>query len=114
MKNNPMTCERFVSSLQAFRDDELTSSDRIRAQEHLAACAKCSAYVRGYERTIELAKSSASASDDLTALPESLVRKIVTARPEGHIMKAPAGPIRFAGSVLTEYRHACAFFSSPQ
>jgi len=108
-----MTCEKFVASLQAFRDDELTSPDRIRAQEHLAACAKCSAYVRGYKRTIELAKSCASDSDDLAALPESLVRKIVAARSEGHIMKATAAPIPFAGSVLTEYRHACAFFSSP-
>ena len=114
MKNNPMTCEKFVASLQAFRDDELTSPDRIRAQQHLAACATCSAYVRGYERTIELAKSSASGSDDVTALPESLLRKIVAARSEGHIMKATAAPIPFAGSVLTEYRHVCAFFSSPQ
>jgi anti-sigma factor RsiW len=77
MKNNPMTCEEFVASLQAFRDDELTSPDRIRAQQHLAACATCSAYVRGYKRTIELAKSFASDSDGLTALPESLVRKIL-------------------------------------
>jgi hypothetical protein len=38
MKNNPMTFQRFVASLQAFRDDELTSPDCIRAQEHLAAC----------------------------------------------------------------------------
>jgi hypothetical protein len=29
-------------------------------------------------------------------------------------VKAPALPIPFAGSVLTEYRHVCAFFSSPQ
>ena len=29
-------------------------------------------------------------------------------------MKATAAPIPFAGSTLTEYRHACAFFSSPQ
>ncbi len=76
MKNNPMTCEKFIASLQAFRDDELTWPDRIRAQEHLAACAKCSGYVRGYKQTIELAKRCASGSDDLAALPESLVRKI--------------------------------------
>jgi hypothetical protein len=35
-------------------------------------------------------------------------------RSEGHIMKATAAPIHFAGSMLTEYRHACAFFCSPQ
>jgi anti-sigma factor RsiW len=80
MKNNPMTCEEFVASLQAFRDDELTSPDRIRAQKHLAGCLKCSAYLRGYKRTIELAKSCASGSDYLTALTESLVRKIVAGR----------------------------------
>ena len=77
MKNNPMTCEGFVASLQAFRDDV---AGRIRAQEQLAGCLKCSAYLRGYKRTIELAKSSASGSDDLTALTESLVRKIVAGR----------------------------------
>src|SRR5258708_26675709 len=100
MKNNPMTCERFVSSLQAFRDDELTSADRIRAQQHLAACSTCCAYVRGYERTIELAKGSASGSDDINALPESLLRKIAAARSERQIMKATAAPIPFAGSTL--------------
>jgi hypothetical protein len=29
-------------------------------------------------------------------------------------VKATAAPIPFAGSVLTDYRHVCAFFSSPQ
>jgi anti-sigma factor RsiW len=80
IKNNPVTCEEFVTSLQAFRDDELTPPDRIRAQEHRAACARCAAYLRGYERTIELARSCASGSDDLSTLPESLVREIVAAR----------------------------------
>jgi len=62
MKKNPMACEEFVDSLAAFRDDELTSPDRIRAQEHLASCDKCSAYLRGYDRTIELAKRTGSDS----------------------------------------------------
>jgi anti-sigma factor RsiW len=49
MKKNPMTCEEFVDSLQAFLDDELMSPERIRAQEHLSSCDKCFAYLRGYE-----------------------------------------------------------------
>lgn len=80
MKKNSMTCEEFVSSLQAFRDDELTSPHRTRAEEHLTGCEKCSAYLRGYERTIELAKSTASDSADSAPLPEGLVRRIVAAR----------------------------------
>jgi len=33
---------------------------------------------------------------------------------DGCVVKATAAPIPFAGSVLTDYRHACAFFRSPQ
>jgi anti-sigma factor RsiW len=80
MKKNPMTCEEFVDSLQAFLDDELTSPERIRAQKHLTSCDKCSAYLRGYERTIELAKKAPSSSAVSDVLPEDLVRKIMAAR----------------------------------
>jgi anti-sigma factor RsiW len=77
---NPMSCKEFVDSLQAFRDDELTSPDRIRAQEHLASCEKCSAYLHRYEQTIQVAKNTASDNADSALLPESLVRRIVAAR----------------------------------
>ena len=80
MKKNPMTCEEFIDSLAAFRDSELTPPDRIRTQEHLASCEKCSAYLRGYERTIELAKTSASDIGPSSALPQNLVRRIMAAR----------------------------------
>jgi anti-sigma factor RsiW len=75
-----MTCEEFVDSLQAFRDNELTLPERIRAREHLAICEECPAYLRRYEQTIKLAKSIASDSADAIPLSESLVRRIVTAR----------------------------------
>jgi anti-sigma factor RsiW len=83
MKKNPMTCEEFVDSLGAFRDGDLTSPDRIRAQEHLTSCDKCSAYLRGYERTIELAKKTRSNSSNSAVsavLPEKLGRRIMAAR----------------------------------
>jgi anti-sigma factor RsiW len=80
MKKNPMTCEEFVDSLQAFLDDELTSPERIRAQEHLTGCDKCSAYLHGYEWTIELAKKTGSNSALSAVLPEDLVHKIMAAR----------------------------------
>jgi PAS domain-containing protein len=75
-----MTCEEFVDSLRAFRDDELTSPGRIRAQAHLTDCERCYAYLRGYERTIELAKKTASDSGGPAGLPENLVRRIMVAR----------------------------------
>jgi predicted anti-sigma-YlaC factor YlaD len=79
MKKNPMTCEEFVESLAAFLDDELTLQDRVGAQKHLTGCGKCSAYLRGYKRTIELAKKTRSNSTASTVLPENLVRKIMAA-----------------------------------
>lgn len=75
-----MTCEEFADSLQAFRDDELKLPERIRAQEHLARCEKCSARLRRYEQTINLAKGIASENADAAPLPESLVRRIMAAR----------------------------------
>ena len=80
MKKNRMTCEEFVESLQKLLVDELTPADRVRASKHLAGCHQCSAYLDDYKRTIELAKSAAADAADLTALPESLIRRIVNAR----------------------------------
>jgi hypothetical protein len=80
MKKHPMTCEEVVDSLAAFLEDELTLPDRIRTQEHLTSCDKCSAYLRDYKWTIELAKKTASSSAVSAVLPEDLVRKIIAGR----------------------------------
>jgi anti-sigma factor RsiW len=80
IKKNLMTCEEFVDSLAAFRDDELAPADRIRVQEHLAGCGRCSAYLRQYERTIQLAKKTRSDSNLWLPLPENLVRRIMASR----------------------------------
>jgi anti-sigma factor RsiW len=80
MNKNAITCEEFVNSLGAFRDGDLALPDRIRAQEHLASCDKCSAYLRRYERTIELAKKTLANRAVSAVLPENLVRRIMAAR----------------------------------
>ncbi|MBV8175072.1 MAG: zf-HC2 domain-containing protein [Verrucomicrobia bacterium] len=80
MKKKAITCEEFVDSLQAFRDDELAPPERIRAQDHLLRCEKCSTYWRGYERAIELAKHAGSENSVSVALPENLVHRIMRAR----------------------------------
>jgi predicted anti-sigma-YlaC factor YlaD len=79
MNKNPITCEEFVDSLGAFLEGELTPSDRIRAQEHLTSCDKCSAYLSGYERTIELAKTTRPNGAVSAVLPENLVHSIMAA-----------------------------------
>jgi hypothetical protein len=56
MKKNLMTCREFVGSLKAFRDEELTSQDLVRAQKHPVDCDQCSTYFHGHERIIDLKK----------------------------------------------------------
>ena len=80
MEEKPMTCEEFVDSLAAFRDGDMRAADRVRTQEHLASCDKCSAYLHGYERTIELAKRTASVNRLSPGLPDNLVHRIMAAR----------------------------------
>jgi anti-sigma factor RsiW len=74
-----MNCEEFRACLQAFTDNELPRAVRLRAESHLIDCEKCPTYLKGYRRTIELAKNSAS-DEDLSLLPEKLVRRILAAR----------------------------------
>lgn len=71
MSKQAMTCREFISLLPAYRDGELGGRERARADEHLAACHKCASYLRGYERTIELAKA-AFADPDEPGEPEVL------------------------------------------
>jgi len=80
MDKNPITCKEFVYWLAAFRDGDLTLPDSIRVLEHLTSCGKCSAYLSGYERTIELAMKTLSDSAVSAVLPGNLVRMIMAAR----------------------------------
>jgi predicted anti-sigma-YlaC factor YlaD len=80
MTKKPMTCQEFVDTQAAYLDDELVSVERLRADEHLAGCGKCAAYLRGYKQAIELAKDTSADDMGQDALPENMVRKIVAAR----------------------------------
>jgi len=75
-----MTCQEFVDLLPAYGDRELSAGDRIAADEHLAGCDQCADYARGYDQTIELAKSASTGPSREEKLPEALVRKILAAR----------------------------------
>ena len=80
MTTTPMTCQEFADALPAYRADELAPPLRIRAEQHLAGCAKCASYLRGYERTIELAREASADRSGQAELPEDLVRRIMKAR----------------------------------
>ena len=47
-----MPCQELVEVITDYLEGALPEPDRIRFEEHLAACAKCREYVAQFERTI--------------------------------------------------------------
>ena len=84
MQRSELTCREFVGLIRRLRDDELSDVDRRSFLQHRGECARCSDYLKGYELTIGAAKRIAEDSRDSgeTAMPKSLVSKILDARPK--------------------------------
>jgi predicted anti-sigma-YlaC factor YlaD len=81
MARRPMTCRELISLLSQYHDSTLAPWQRVRANEHLSRCEKCTGYLHGYERTIVLIKDSvedrrASANPKLR---EDFVERILAA-----------------------------------
>jgi hypothetical protein len=79
MARRAMTCRELIGLLSLYHSGELAPRQRVRADEHLSHCEKCTGYLRGYERTIALLKESvepkhASAKPKLR---EDLVQRIL-------------------------------------
>lgn len=74
-----MTCRDFIEFLHEFLDGNLTPSQRSVFEHHLRICPSCVAYLRTYEKTIELGRE-ALAEDEAEAMPEALVAAILSAR----------------------------------
>jgi anti-sigma factor RsiW len=47
-----MPCQELVEVITDYLEGALPERDRIRFEEHLAACGKCQEYVAQFERTI--------------------------------------------------------------
>jgi anti-sigma factor RsiW len=74
-----ITCRRFVQSLSAWRDGELTEATRISLEAHRARCIRCTRYADGFGAAIALLKSALGESAGSNAFPEDLAQAILTA-----------------------------------
>ena len=72
-----MTCRELTDFLGNYVEGRLDSRERTVFERHLAACAECIAYVRGYRETIRLANDLRS--EETPAMPTALVDAILDA-----------------------------------
>jgi NMD protein affecting ribosome stability and mRNA decay len=74
-----ITCQQLIDFIASYRENELTTEQRVEFERHLAVCPSCVAYLKTYEQTVLLAR--ASGRDPVpNEIPEPLVRAIVEAR----------------------------------
>jgi len=78
-----MTCREFIELLDTYLTRE-APEERLRlCEQHLAACASCTAYLDSYRKTIALGRM---ACDDLEGpvpaeAPEELIQALLALRP---------------------------------
>ena len=81
MPRRGITCREFVGLIRAFRDGELSDTDRRSFSQHARKCRRCSYYLKGYEMTIRATKRIADDAAE-TMIPKSLVSRILGDRPK--------------------------------
>jgi anti-sigma factor RsiW len=88
-----MTCRELADFLGDYVAGELDARERAVFDAHLAACAECVAYLRGYRDIIRFVKDACrEAGDVLPAdVPASLVRAILAARGRSVTSRARSG-----------------------
>ena len=74
-----MTCREIADFLLAYVDGGLSPAARDAVDAHLAVCRDCAAYLRQYLDTIAAAPD-AFADEELTDVPDELVRAILASR----------------------------------
>ena len=75
-----MSCRQLIDALADYSAATLELGERERCDVHLANCAQCFAYLRGYYETIRLAKVSGAPSPDVAEpMPAELVDAILAA-----------------------------------
>jgi anti-sigma factor RsiW len=76
-----MTCCEVVEFLMHYLDGELPEEQRAVFEAHLRRCPPCVAYLESYQISIQMVKivHRASCPEKEHALPEELVRAVLTA-----------------------------------
>jgi anti-sigma factor RsiW len=77
-----ITCQDLVEGLLDYLSDELWPPKRAEFDLHLARCSSCTAYVRTYKDTIEMARAAYDPAHYAPAVPESLVQAILSKAPK--------------------------------
>ena len=73
-------CQEFETFIITYFDDELTPRQRFIFNMHLRACRECREYLRAYEASMTLTRTSAvSAETELPEVPEDLIVAVVDA-----------------------------------
>jgi anti-sigma factor RsiW len=77
-----MTCQKFIEFIGDYLEAELRLAECREFEAHLATCAACIEYVRGYEETIRLGRGASKSRDEpkLDEVPPGLVATILAAR----------------------------------
>ena len=77
-----MTCREIADFLMQYIDGELPWPQRTAFKMHLALCPSCRAYLKSYELTVRLARSSNSApvTSSSESMPDELVQLILESR----------------------------------
>ena len=72
-----VTCREMNDFLADYLDGGLAVAERRLFERHLADCADCVAYLRGYAETIRLARDTREDHSLPADVPDELVRAIV-------------------------------------
>ncbi len=77
-----MICREFVNLIPAFRDGELSDTNRQSFVQHSWKCGRCSNYLKGYELTVSAIKRLREDSLDPSeiTMPRSVVSRILSNR----------------------------------
>jgi predicted anti-sigma-YlaC factor YlaD len=77
-----MTCREFADFLGDYLAGELRADVNVLFQDHLAVCPNCVRYLDQYRETVALGRDAFADAEAVlpSAVPEDLVRAILTAR----------------------------------
>ena len=77
-----ITCQELTDGLMDFLSDEMWPPKRAEFDLHLARCASCTAYLKSYKETIQLARMAYDPAHYAPVMPESLVQAILAKAPK--------------------------------